>query len=207
MTKIFLSYRRDDSIDITERIHEQLEQHFGSDSVFIDMDTIPAGADFREVLTQAVEQCDVLLAIVGNRWLNACYLDGPHKDERRLDDPDDFVRIEIESALQQNKPVIPVLVGNATMPSDQDLPPSLQPLAFRQATEVRRGRDFHVDIARFVRQLKKIVQSTSSGVSGVPTKLTGPNASRLVKLNAELKELRKSYLQISARKQERQFPS
>ena len=96
MPKIFISYRRKDSQEITGRIFDHLEGHFGRDSVFIDIDNIPLGVDFREHLGRAVTQCDVLLAIVGKTWLDS---DKSESGKRRLDDPSDFVRIEVESAL------------------------------------------------------------------------------------------------------------
>src|SRR5688572_24515253 len=98
MPKIFVSYRREDSEAVTGRIHDRLSSHFGKESVYIDVDTIPLGADFRSHLQQAVERCDIFLAIIGESWLKVRYKDGPHKGQRRLEDPADFVRIEIQSA-------------------------------------------------------------------------------------------------------------
>src|SRR5947209_12396451 len=122
MPKIFISYRREDSEHIAGRIYDRLEPCFGRDNVFLDIDTIPFGVDFREHLDQAVGRCDVLLAVIGERWLEVRFKDGPKEGQRRLDDPTDFVRIEIESALARGIPVIPVLVGTARMPDYLELP-------------------------------------------------------------------------------------
>src|SRR5947209_6983867 len=105
MPKIFISYRREDSTLFTGRIHDRLAPHFGRDCVFMDMDAIPFGVDFRKHLTDAVAGCDVLLAIIGDKWLTVS-----QNGQRRLDDPRDFVRIEIETALMRGIPVIPVLL-------------------------------------------------------------------------------------------------
>src|SRR5277367_2433845 len=106
---IFLSYRRDDSRHQAGRLHDRLVAQFGSDQIFKDVDSIPMGLDFREVLTERVAGCEVFLAVIGDAWLSITGKSGA----RRLDDPGDFVRIEIEAALSRNIPVIPVLVGNS----------------------------------------------------------------------------------------------
>src|SRR5688572_14604229 len=126
MPRIFISYRRDDSIDAAGRLYDRLSDHFGKDNVFLDVDAIPVGVDFRRHLQDAVGECDVLLAVIGHAWLDARRADG----SRRLDDPADFVRIEIRTALERGIPVIPVLVGRATMPAGRDLPAALQALAY-----------------------------------------------------------------------------
>jgi parallel beta-helix repeat protein len=164
MPKIFVSYRRQDSEHITGRIHDRLHPHFGHDAVLIDIDTIPFGVDFREHLTRAVAQCDILLAIIGDDWLEARFPDGPRAGQRRLDDPADFVRIEIEAALARNVPVIPVLVGRARMPGDRELPEGrLRDLAYRNAAEVRSGRDFHDHVDRLIRGIEHLVRPIQEG--------------------------------------------
>ena len=150
MPRIFISYRRDDSGYIAGMLAERLEDVFGADSVFIDVDAIPLGVDFREYLNQAVAKSDLMLALMGNDWLHVKNTQGL----RRLDDPADFVRIEIEAALKQQIPVIPVLLEQARMPLEAELPPSLQPLAFRNATEIRSGRDLNYHIEQLIRGLK-----------------------------------------------------
>lgn len=153
MAKIFISYRREDASNISGRLYDRLRPDFGADSVFMDVDAIPYGADFRTHVSNSIRQTGVLLAIIGAKWLDARYKDGPKKGTRRLDDPEDFVRIEIETALSHNIPIIPVLVDNCRMPNDVDLPISLRQLVYRNAAEVRPGRDFHSDVDRLIQAI------------------------------------------------------
>jgi hypothetical protein len=153
MPRIFISYRRDDSGDATGHICDCLTARFGQQNVFIDVDSIPFGVDFRRHLEQAVGRCNVLLAVMGEHWLETRFSEGPKKGQRRIDDPDDYVRTEIQAALARNIPVVPVLVGRATMPRAEDLPDGLKELAFRNAAEVRPGRDFRAHVERLVRGL------------------------------------------------------
>jgi hypothetical protein len=147
---VFVSYRRDDSSDVTGRIYDRLVQHFGSDCVFKDVDSIPLGVDFRKHLSESVGRCDVLLAVMGKNW--QIRDDSPENAEalnRR-----DFVRIEIESALQRGIPVIPVLVQGATLVREQSLPPNLTALAYYNAISVRPDPDFHQDITKLIRGIE-----------------------------------------------------
>ncbi|MFI5458519.1 MAG: toll/interleukin-1 receptor domain-containing protein [Isosphaerales bacterium] len=141
MARIFLSYRRQDSPAMAGRIYDRLRAHFGGDAVFMDIDSIPFGVDFREHIDAGVGQCDLVLAVIGTKWA------GETDAHRRLDDPGDFVRIELESALHRNLPVIPILIDRARMPGEADLPPSLAPLAYRNAIDLDQGRDFHPESA------------------------------------------------------------
>lgn len=152
MPQIFLSYRRNDNPYAADNLSDKLQQHFGKGAVFFDVDTIPLGVDFREHIANAVGKCDVLLAIIGVQWLQAVDKQG----NRRLDDPSDFVRIEIESALKRNIPVIPVLINEAEMPSADDLPPSLKDMAFRNAIELSSGRDRHQHLELLIQGLESI---------------------------------------------------
>src|SRR5262245_3456964 len=102
--KVFISYRRGDSADVVGRIDDHLVKVFGRESVFKDVDSISLGTDFRKVISQRVSECDVLLAVIGPMWLAAR---GP-SGGRRLDDEADYVRIEIETALRRDIPVIPL---------------------------------------------------------------------------------------------------
>ena len=147
--KIFVSYRRSDSADIAGRIYDRLVQAFDKSSIFKDVDSIPAGLDFRDVLDDALRKCDVFLAIIGVQWLEARNADG----RRRIDDPRDFVRIEVESALERGIPVIPVLVQGTSMPSASVLPLGIRDLAYRNALPVRPDPDFHTDMDRLIRKL------------------------------------------------------
>jgi formylglycine-generating enzyme required for sulfatase activity len=159
MTKIFISYRRQDSIGVTGRIYDRLRAQFGDGAVFMDVDSIPIGVDFREHLDAAVGQCDVVLAVMGTKWA------GETDARRRLDDPRDFVRIELESALNRNLPVIPILIDHASMPDEADLPPSLAQLAFRNAIGVDQGRDFHHHIDRLIRGIEFLAQQANKEAS------------------------------------------
>jgi tetratricopeptide (TPR) repeat protein len=149
--QIFISYRRDDAAYVTGHINDLLRKEFGDASVFTDVDNIALGVDFRAVLDETVSQCQVLLAVIGTAWLTVRGQDG----QLRLEDPADFVRIEIESALKRNIPVIPLLVSGATMPTAEDLPDSLKELAFRNGTQIRPGPDFRVDMARLAKNLQR----------------------------------------------------
>ncbi|MFO0700612.1 MAG: toll/interleukin-1 receptor domain-containing protein [Nitrospira sp.] len=132
MGGIFLSYRREDSAGWTGRLAEQLKTRFGWESIFMDIDTIEPGTDFTEALQQAVSSCDALLAMIGPEWATATDKSG----KPRLEDPHDWVRVEISAALKRNIRVIPVLVGGASVPTKELLPDELDPLAHRQAHEL-----------------------------------------------------------------------
>jgi formylglycine-generating enzyme required for sulfatase activity len=151
MSQVFISYRRDDSADVAGRIYDRLAQKYGAADVIMDVDSIPLGVDFREFLGEAVGRCRVLLAIIGPQWLDIII--------RRRDDPLDFVRLEIEAALQRHIPVIPVTVGGAVMPPHVQLPPPLQLLAFRNGLAVRRNPDFHRDVDRLLNSLDRLLQA------------------------------------------------
>lgn len=151
MPRIFISYRRSDSGMFTGRIHDQLKASFGANNVFRDMYNIPAGSDFRTVINEAVGNTDVCLVIIGPQWVDITDAQG----KRRLDDQNDFVRIEVESALKNPRTrVIPVLVDNASMPVAGQLPASLSELAYRNAVKVRTDPDFPHDMEVLTRQLK-----------------------------------------------------
>lgn len=148
--KVFISYRRDDlhghAQALVGRIYDRLSAHYGGENVFMDVDTIPPGVDFVEHLSQAVEQTNVLLAVVGDRWTELM---------RERGDDDDFVRIEIEAALAQSIPVVPLLVGGAEMPKAGDLPLSLSPFVRRNAVPIDSGRDFNPHMTRLIADLDR----------------------------------------------------
>jgi eukaryotic-like serine/threonine-protein kinase len=155
---IFISYRRSDNPDATGRIYDRLVAEFGKAQVFKDVDSIPLGQDFRGHLNGIVGACGVVLAIIGPRWTDARSTAG----QRRLQDPDDFVRIELEAALARDIPVVPVLVGHAPIPVASELPASLAAMAFRQSIEVRPDPDFHNDATRLVTALRRILDPTAA---------------------------------------------
>lgn len=152
---IFVSYRRHDSSDVTGRIYDRLIQHFGKDTVFKDVDSIPLGVDFRKHLGDSVGQCNVLLAIIGRQWLTG------KAGGRAPDDPRDYVRVELEAALQRGIPVIPVLVQGATLPEENDLATSLQTLAYRNGISVRPDPDFHQDVDRLIKGIEAHLKRTN----------------------------------------------
>ncbi len=147
--KSFISYRRDDTIVVgnVDRIYEQLSGYFGGENVFMDIDTIPPGQDFRQVLDEAVAKADVLLAVMGREWTKFI--------KKRARDPKDFVRIEIESALQRKIPVIPVLIGDTRMPGEKHLPVSIKKLAWCNAVRIDPRRHFQADVERLIADLEK----------------------------------------------------
>jgi formylglycine-generating enzyme required for sulfatase activity len=149
---IFIGYRREDTADACSRIYERLEPVFGKPALFMDIDKIPYGDDFRALVKSIVPKCSVFLAMIGPRWTQA-------RDERtgarRLDDPEDLVRVEIEIAFATpGVQVIPVLVNGAPMPEAAELPPSLQRLRGLNAAKVRR-EDFNDDMRRLIEALRE----------------------------------------------------
>src|SRR5579871_2253926 len=120
MPKIFISYRREDSKHAVGRLHAALKRHVANPKrdIFIDIDNIPKGVDFLDHLDRQVAQCDVMLAVIGKDWLNA---GGGLMGRRRLDDPKDFVRIEIASALKRGIPVVPVVLDDTPLPKAESL--------------------------------------------------------------------------------------
>ena len=153
---IFISYRRDDSAGYTRAISDQLAQRFSKERIFMDVDSIEPGLPFDQVIENAVGRCDVLLAMIGKRWLEPRDGGGP-----RVNDPRDFVRIEIAAALSRNIRVIPVLLEGATMPAEDALPEPLRPLALRNAIEVSNTR-FGSDVARLGDAVGKVLGESST---------------------------------------------
>jgi uncharacterized membrane protein YhaH (DUF805 family) len=160
--RITISYRRDDSGVITGRIFDRLAAHFGRESVFRDIDNIPPGVDFRKHIDAVLDESDVILAIVGPKWV------GPRTGQSRLANTADPVRLEIETALGKGKPLIPVLVLRATMPRPEQLPESLNDFAYRNAVQIDSSQDFDVHIARLVRAMERIL-AAGGGMPAAPT--------------------------------------
>lgn len=168
-TKIFISYRRDESSAHAGRLSDRLRKHFGS-WVFIDVRSIRPGADFVEELKAAVGSCKILLAVIGREWLTLTDAGG----RRRLDDPNDILRLEIATALSRGVKVIPVLVDRAAMPGETDLPPDIAPLARRQNFEVSDRRwneevrelikEIESDIGRPKRRLLLLLMACAAGL-------------------------------------------
>jgi hypothetical protein len=153
MPGVFISYRREDCPGHAGRLFDRLRSRFGAHSVFIDVAGIEAGIDFVVALEEAVGSCDVLVAVIGREWVTSSDRNG----RRRLDDPEDFLRLEIATALKRNVRVIPVLVEDAPMPSPDVLPDALAPLTRRQAVELRDTR-WDADVDDLITQLAKLVR-------------------------------------------------
>ena len=132
MAAIFLSYRREDSAPHAGRLYDRLSARFGGANVFIDIDAVELGEDFVEAIARTVSACDVLIAVIGRNWLDAVDAAG----RRRLDNPGDFVRMEIVAALDRNIRVVPVLVGGGRMPTVEELPEPLAKLATRNGLQI-----------------------------------------------------------------------
>jgi len=150
MPNIFISYRREDSLGHTGRLFDRLGKHFGKAHVFMDIAGIEPGLDFVEAIDKAVGSCDVFIVVIGKQWLSAKDADG----KRRLDNPEDFIRLELATALKRNIRVIPVLIQGATTPSSEDLPEDLKMLSRRQAQEVSDNR-FDFDAGELIKTIEK----------------------------------------------------
>jgi hypothetical protein len=157
-SRIFISYRRGDSSAHAGRLADRLVAEFGEDGVFMDVDTIEPGADFVDYIDDAVGSCDVLIALIGDEWLD-CRDD---VGERRLDDPEDFVRLEVAAGLERDIRVVPVLVEGAVMPRAHELPEPLRRLARRNALEITDTRWRH-DAGRLVETIKKVLAGRATG--------------------------------------------
>lgn len=149
-SKVFISYRRDDSRYQARMIYSALCQTVTREHVFMDVDSIPLGANFRKILKDWVDQCEVLLALIGQGWVDA---NDPKTSRRRLESADDFVRIEISEALARGIPVVPVLLDGAAMPDRNLLPDDMKELVDRQAEFVE-YRTFDADVERLIRKLR-----------------------------------------------------
>ena len=150
MAKIFISYRREDSQYPADMLFKALQPHVDDPDadIFIDVDSIPLGENFVKYLDQKVGECEILLALIGRGWLKSRNDMG----ELRLDNPEDFVRVEIASALKRGIPVVPILLDGAPIPLAADLPDDLKELAMRNGEEIRRA-SFESDTQRLIRKL------------------------------------------------------
>jgi hypothetical protein len=148
--KVFINYRREDTAPYAGRLYDRLTAHFGEGQVFMDIAQIEPGEDFVEVIDRKVSACDIAIVAIGPNWLRTTDASG----KRRVDDEEDFVRMEIVAALQRKIRVIPVLLGGARMPGRHDLPEALAPLSRRNAIEVSETR-FHADVNRLIEAIEK----------------------------------------------------
>lgn len=172
---IFISYRRDDSEGEAGRLFDDLVRAFGNDAVFMDVTGIKPGIDFRKAIEDNVASCGVLLAMIGPSWASITGADG----KRRLEDPNDFVALEIASALRRGVPVIPVLVHDAKMPAPGLLPESLKDFSYRNSVEISHAR-WNSDVQLLEEALKSYVKPSASTPSEpvhatVPVQLPAPH--------------------------------
>jgi len=158
MANIIISYRRSDSAAIAGRIRDRLAEHYGADAVFMDIDSIPFGIDFRQHIQEVVTKNHIMLVLIGPKWMGA-----KKGGMSRISDDKDPIRIEIETALKQRMPLIPILVGGAAMPKSSALPESLQKLCFLNAAEVDDGRDFHQHLDRLIRAMDRLLTESIPG--------------------------------------------
>src|SRR5688572_20714511 len=151
MSGIFISYRREDSAQIAHALYRELSARFGAGSVFIDVEDIGLGENFAATIDEKVGFCDALVAVIGPKWLTVAGPDG----RPRLEDGNDWVRLEIASALSRDIKVFPVLTGGARLPDQRDLPQALAMLAQSQALELLPSRFDH-GVARLVSALEAV---------------------------------------------------
>jgi TIR domain len=163
--RIFLSYRRDDAHTIASRLYDILSSHFGVAQVFMDIDSIEPGTDFLQVIQETIGSSDLFLVLIGKDWLKPRYEDRIDR-RRRLDDPDDYVRIELEAARNTGVRILPVLVDEATMPTPEELPNSLQWLSRTNALQVRRS-SFQHDVNQLISFIDRYFQTLPYPVSQV----------------------------------------
>ena len=163
MPGVFISYRRDDSAGFAGRLADDLTEIFGRDLIFMDVTGIEPGIDFRKAIERKVGDCAAVLVVIGRSWLGGRGSDGAP----RLQDPADLVRLEVAAALRREIPVIPVLVDGAAMPVARDLPPDLEPLAWRNAVELRHAR-WDADLQVLVGALQKLLPRTTAAAVIAP---------------------------------------
>jgi TIR domain len=176
MPNIVISYRREDTKWIVGRIFDRLEQHYGRDQVFMDIDAISYGLDYRDHIRNTLEHSDILLAVIGPQWLAA-----QEAGEQRISLETDWVRIEIETALGKKIPVIPVLIDRTTLPKPNELPEKVRDLAFRQAISIDTGVDFRTHMDRLVRAMDELLarQRSTPQPSAPQSKPSTPQSTSL----------------------------
>jgi hypothetical protein len=152
VSQIFLCYRRADSQYVAGRIYDRLAQAFSPSSLFLDVDSIPLSVPYSRFIERVLRHAEVVLVMIGPHWLSTD--DG---GQRRIDDPDDFVRIEIETALRVGTNAIPITLSGTPLPTASDLPPPIRALVSRQGHSVRPDPDFHRDMDRLVGLLRPLL--------------------------------------------------
>ena len=153
MANVFVSYRRRDSRASTGRIADRLRAHFGESAIFQDIESIGLGVDFRTALMERLDKADIFLAIIGDQWLTA-----EDEGKRRIEQPDDPVRLEVAGALARKEiPVIPVLVGDLPIPDVDDLPDDLKELHYRNAIEIPSDDTFDAQVTKLIGAIEKSI--------------------------------------------------
>lgn len=152
--QIFISYRRDDASYPAGRLYDNLHIRFPQNEIFMDVDSIKPGIDFVKTIEERVGACDVLVAVIGKRWLSSADEEG----RRRLDNPEDFVRVEVGTALKRGVRVIPVLVEGALIPQASQLPEDLKPLVRRNALSISHDR-FRADSERLIDSVGEVLEA------------------------------------------------
>jgi tetratricopeptide (TPR) repeat protein len=155
--QIFISYRREESRWSARSLHDRLSAHFDRKQIFMDIDAIALGEDFVKAIETTVAKCDVLIAVIGTNWL----ISKDEQGNRRLDNPEDFVRMEIGTALKREIRVIPVLVDGALMPRSADLPDDLKSLVRRNALRIS-DTSFDGDCQRLVATIRQVLEKATT---------------------------------------------
>ena len=156
---IFLSYRRSDSLAVTQTVYNALAEHFGPEVVFRDLDSIPAGQSFKNHLETELDHCEVLIVVMGPTWLE---VQSGSTGKRRLDNPNDWVRLEIEYALKRNILVIPLLIDGSSLPAEDQLPGLLKLLRERQTAKLghdANGQPDSRDLNRLIRDIQRHLET------------------------------------------------
>ena len=187
--RVFLSYRRQDSASFCGRVYDRLIAHFGAANVFRDIDSLAPGDKFAEKIREYISQCDAVIVLIGTQWLSIADAAG----RRRLDDPGDFVRMEIVEAAVQEKLVVPALHDGAPMPGPQDLPLEIAFLAQRNAIELT-DRHFASDMKQLVDALSKA--SSESRDAGREAPVVGSGKVRSWWLTSAARQLPMSLLAL-----------
>lgn len=154
---IAISYRRDDTLPVAGRLYDRLQATFGKAGVFMDFDSIRPGLDFRAQIRETIDRSNVVIALIGPKWAG---IDAD--SSRRIDDPNDFVRLEIAHALERDIPIIPVLVNNSPLPKPEVLPEDIRSLVYRQALPLDSGLDFHQHADRVIASVNSLMGSTEA---------------------------------------------
>ena len=176
--KIFISYRRADSKYVVDRIRDRLKGAFDEDAIFRDIESIPLGQNFSDVLNQSTSTCDVMLVVIGPQWAGITDSQG----NKRLADPGDYTRLEVETGLANKKIlVIPVLVMGAQMPAADDIPESLRALLFRNAISVRNDPDFTPDMERLIEGIYEQFPDAAKARSAKRKAMDAPQLAAAVK--------------------------